>query len=159
MKMWNWKYYLASMWNRICSCFWQHIPILFDIPSLLKSDQTKRKNLICNILQAVWRSETLCTKLDPRVHHSCPSRSCLRLKSSIFYKVLELISIPGLSLSFVPINLWYSGTYHGGNVSDIFPTITRFSIWGNFILPKLTSKNFIGCLFIICWNRLLSIHH
>ena len=85
MKMWNWKYYLASMWNRICSCFWQHIPILFDIPSLLKSDQTKRKNLICNILQAVWRSETLCTKLDPRVHHSCPSRSCLRLKSIVYF--------------------------------------------------------------------------
>ena len=73
------------MWNRICSCVWQHIPILFDIPSLLKSDQTKRKNLICNILQAVWRSETLCNKLDPRVHHSCLSRSCLRLKSSIYF--------------------------------------------------------------------------
>ena len=150
MKKWNWKYCLASVWNRICSCVWQHIPILFDIPSLLKSDQTKRKNLICNILQAVWRSETLCNKLDPRVHHSCLSRSCLRLKSSIFYKVLELISIPGLSLSFVPINLRCSGTYHGGNVSDIFLTTTRFSIWDSFILPKLKSKNFIGCLFIIC---------
>ena len=66
-------------------------------------------------------------------------------------------SSSSIFLDFIcPIVLWCCGTSWWKCFRYLSYNYKVFRL-DNFILPKLTSKNFVGCLFVICWNWLLLI--
>ena len=125
--------------------------------SLLKSNRKKKKNYICQhfVSCGVICTIALCwppLKLGPHVQ-----QFCLEVKKTVFLSkcsVLPYSRIIFVLCSTLPVVLWH--THNGENISDIFPTATRFAIGTSPFFWSDQVRTLLGC---VCWWFLEIVCH